>query len=53
MTELCWFLKREQSSGNGTHGAPEDVSLIRGAVPGTGKLAILKTLAYLKAGKAR
>jgi hypothetical protein len=35
MTEYCWSFGREQSSGNGAYDAPEDVSPIRGAVPGT------------------
>ena len=35
MTEECWPLGREQSSRDGAHDAPEDVSPIRGAVPGT------------------
>jgi hypothetical protein len=37
MTEECWSFRREQSSGNGAHDAPEDVSPIRGAVPGRGE----------------
>jgi hypothetical protein len=53
MTEYCWSFGREQSSGNGAHDAPEDVSPIRGAVPGTKKLTMVKAQAYLKAGKTR
>src|SRR5450830_1189852 len=53
MTEECWSLGGEQSSGNGAHDAPEDVGPIRGAVPGTGELTMVKTQTYLKAGKAK
>jgi hypothetical protein len=33
MTEECWSLGREQSSGDGAHNAPEDVSPIRALSP--------------------